>query len=95
MYMQFYEHWHRSDANSSFLGTLPYKLSLGVDSNKKCLLPFHRNDSGDQILVTRSYNTMFHRLLRLRGADTGTTRGAVITGQPGIGMCLWLDLYAV
>lgn len=86
MYVQFYEHWRRSGATSSFLSTFPYKLSLGVDSNNKCLLPFRRDGSGDQILVTSSYNTMFHRLLRLCEDDTGTTKGAVITGQPGVGV---------
>ena len=74
--MHFYEHWRRS----RFLGTFPYKLSLEVDSNNECLLLFHRDESGAQILITSSYNLMFHRLLRLREADVGTTRGAVITG---------------
>ena len=86
--MSFYEYWRRSDAPSSFLSTFPYKLSLGVDSNNKCLLPFHRDESSDQILVTKSYNTIFHRLLRLREGDIGTTKGAVLTGQPGAGICL-------
>jgi len=86
--MQFYEHWRQPSAHCNFLSEFPYTLSLGVDSNNECFLPFRRDESSDKILVTPSYNTLFHRLLRLCAADTGYTKGAVLTGQPGSGVCL-------
>jgi len=86
--MQFYEHWRKPSAPANFLSEFPYTLSLGVDSNNQCLVPFRSDESSDKILVTRSYNTLFHRLLRLRAADIGYTKGAVLTGQPGSGVCL-------
>ena len=82
-YQQFYEHWRKCPGASKFLNTFPYKLPLGAN------LPFRPgNTSGDQILVTKSYDNMFHRLLRLRKKDKGRTRGVVLTGQPGVGMSL-------
>jgi len=47
--------------------------------------------SGSQILVTESYERMFHHLLLLRRDDEGSRKGAVITGQPGIGTPLWIS----
>ena len=82
--MQFYKYWSKESAHTSFLSTFPYTLSLGVDSKNKCLLPFHPKN----ILVTESYNNLFHRVLRLREADIGTTAGVVLTGQSGTGVCL-------
>ena len=38
---------------------------------------------------------MFYRLLHLRQHDMGNERGAVLTGQPGIGGALWPDSYPV
>ena len=91
-YQKFYEKWDDKSSRSKFLETkFPYELSLGAhepppgaDSKGVPLLPF-RNEimSGDKILVTKSYDDMFHRLVRLRNEYEG--RGAVITGQPGIG----------
>jgi hypothetical protein len=83
---QFYEHWRESSSSSKFSNTFPYKLSLRMDSRGRSLMPFSPNTtSGDQILVTKSYDDMFHRLLLLRNGDVGADRGAVLTGQSGIG----------
>ena len=88
-YQQFYKHWRDSSASSRFRKEFLYKLSLGEDSDGASLLPFCRDKtSGNQILVTTSYNIMFHRLVRLRRKDKGTTKGAVLTGQPGVGASL-------
>lgn len=85
-YWRFYEHWRKDSARSRFRRTFPYKLSLGADSKGVSLLPFRRRSMlGDQILVTKSYEDTFHRLLGLRDNDKGDTRGVVLTGQPGIG----------
>ena len=86
-YQQFYKYWkdHFADhdySNSKF----PYSLSLGKDGT---YLPFRLDStSGGRILVTKSYDDMFHRLLRLRESDKGDKKGAVVTGQPGIGASL-------
>ena len=67
----------------------PYVLQLGVNSDGDSLLPFRSGDTfRGQILVTKSYEKMFYRLLRLRRNDEGKTKGAVITGQPGVGAFL-------
>ena len=91
-YQKFYEHWDKRSSHSKFRkNKFPYELSLGAHKPSRGakskgvpLLPF-RNDgmSGDKILVTKSYDHMFRHLLRLRNEYHG--RGAVITGQPGIG----------
>ena len=42
--------------------------------------------AGNQILITKTYDDMFHRILHRRKNDTSyTARGVVITGKPGIG----------
>ena len=85
-YQDFYEHWLKIPANTTFPDTFPYNLSLGKDTDGLSLLPFDREStSGDEILITRAYDSTFHRLLRLRKDDTGKERGVVLTGQPGIG----------
>ena len=83
-YQKFYERWDKRSKRSKFRNKFPYKLSLGTNSKGEPLLPF-RNDgmSGDKILVTKSYDRMLYRLLDIRKKRWG--RGAVITGQPGIG----------
>ena len=90
-YQKFYEHWDKRSSSSRFRTPFPYELSLGARklppgaySKAPAFLPF-RNDgmSGDKILVTKSYDRMFYRLLDIRKKRWG--RGAVITGQPGIG----------
>jgi len=61
-------------------------LELGVRQGGEPLLPFRsRETSGDKILITRSFDDMFYRLLYIRLFDKGHRRGAVLTGQPGIG----------
>jgi hypothetical protein len=83
-YQQFYEYWRKDSTSSRFLHEFPYKLSLRAANASS--LPFRLASStfGDQILVTKAYDGMFHHLLRLRQAG-GDSRGAVLTGQPGIG----------
>ena len=82
MYQQFYERWRQSDG-SEFGETFPYELSLGQVS-----LPFRADPTlGDQILITEAYDSLFYRILCIRMRDGGV-RGAVITGQPGIGTSL-------
>jgi hypothetical protein len=95
-HQQFYEHWRKSSSGSKFANKFPYKLSLGVAPHSTSRLPFGSiRTLGNQIVVTRSYEDMFHRLLRFRKDDTGTKRGAVLTGQPGIGTSLQPDLHPV
>ena len=85
-YQQFYEYWSGSSASSKFLNKFPYKLSLGMDLRGAPLLPFRfHTTSKNQILVTEAYDEVFDRLMILRKKDEGSTRGAVLTGQPGIG----------
>src|SRR5258707_2590585 len=88
-YQQFYDHWRDRSSGSNFLDQFPYKLSLGVDELGASLLPFGAGSTWDnRILVTRSYDDMYHRLLLLRQNDEGDAKGAVLTGQPGIGASL-------
>jgi len=52
-------------------------------------LPFQKSKTPrGKIIITSSYNNMFHRLLRIRIDDAEDHRGVVITGQPGIGASL-------
>jgi len=78
--------WRDSSTSSHPPEPLPYVLELGVDQGGK---PFRAgNTSGDRILITKSYEDMFYRLLHIRQYDKGGGRGAVLTGQPGIGVSL-------
>ncbi|EIM89619.1 uncharacterized protein STEHIDRAFT_108317 [Stereum hirsutum FP-91666 SS1] len=82
-YQQFYDHWRDRIFPTS--QTFPYVLHLGVDDDGEPLLPFHGKDTtGNRILVTKSYDDMFHRILRFR-ATGERHHGVVITGQPGSG----------
>ena len=85
---KFYEHWRRSSASSDFrVGTFPYPLSLGTKAGSApFMIPRGNSTFEDNIVVTQSHDDMFHRLLRLRTGDNGGRKGAVLTGQPGIGM---------
>src|SRR5258708_10563390 len=87
-YQQFYEHWRDGSTGSNFLSLFPYKLSLGVDGHGASLLRFAGSTSGNRILVTKAYDDMYHRLMLLRKDDDGEAKGAVLTGQPGIGASL-------
>ena len=51
--------------------------------------------SGAKILVTESYEHMFHRILDFRMKDSGFKKGLVLTGQPGIGLSPRLDIILV
>jgi len=83
-----YKLWRNKPDDSDFLNTFPYKLSVGVDSYGASLSAYCSGPVGGQIIVTKSYDDMFHRLLRLRMDRMGRAQGAVITGQPGIGASL-------
>ncbi len=88
-YQQFYKHWHNGSTGRNFLSLFPYKLSLRVDRYGTSLLHFGTNStSGNRILITKAYNEMYHCLLLLCQNDKGHTKGAVVTGQPGIGASL-------
>jgi len=52
------------------------------------VLPFCRDETSGNRIVIKSYNIIFHRLVRLRRKGKGTTKGAVLTGQPGAGASL-------
>lgn len=85
-YHCFSNHWRDPSTGSDCYKRFPYVLELGVDLDGAPLLPFHGDDTtGNRILVTKAYEEMFYRILRLRKMDKGTRRGVVITGQPGIG----------
>lgn len=85
-YKPFYKYWKDKSHASEILHEFPYALSLGVEGiNAIPFLPAENQASSPHILVTRAYDDMFHRLLRLRRYETGLT-GAVIVGQPGIGV---------
>ena len=80
-HQEFYDYWYNS-SHTLDPKTPPYKQSLG---GPKARLPVHPlGVSGNELVITESYNKMYYRLLYLR--KTGTPgSGAVITGQPGIG----------
>jgi len=75
-YVAFYNRWYPS-TRPKFPTKLPYKLSLELPTQS----------TTGTILVTEAYDNMYRRLLRLRETDRVETRvkGAVVTGQPGIG----------
>ncbi len=72
-YQQFYGLWRDGSAGPNFLSLFPYKLSLGVDGK-----------GASRILITKSYDDMYHRLMHLRQNDKGNAKGAVLTGQPAV-----------
>ena len=84
-FQEFYDYWRASPHDFGSSQSFPYNLSLGT---KPPLHPYRTSDS--QIVVTKSYDEMYYRLLDLHeNGDPGS--GAVITGQPGIGTSLWLN----
>ena len=88
-YQEFYQRCRDSSTRPKFSDEFPYKLSLGTKSDGSELLPFHSGSTfGGQILVTESYDKLFHRILSFRRADKGDTNGVVLTGQPGTGASL-------
>ena len=86
-YQEFYNKWRAPDSSSEFHKEFPYQLSLGQDSRNMPLLPFRSGDpNGYRLLVTESYNNLFHRILKARRMDKGVTRGVVLIGEPGVGV---------
>ena len=83
---QFSDQWYGQSTDSITHSKFPYVASLGpVDG--KCILPFSPDGtSGNRILVIKSYEDIYLRILRLREVDEGDDKGAVITGQPGSGV---------
>jgi len=77
-YAVFYRYWRNPTSCSSFSNKFPYPLPLGV--------VLTASPTGI-ILVTKAYDKMYCRLLDLRERDREgpPVRGAVVTGQPGIG----------
>ena len=84
-FRKLYNHWRTSSHTFSSSGPFPYKLQLGSEP------PLHPYSISDgQIVVTKSYDEMYYRLLALR-ENRGPGSGAVITGQPGIGTSIRLN----
>ena len=83
---RFNQNWRNRSKSSKFLDKFPYLLPLGVNQDNNSYRPYLLPiETRKEILVTESYEKMFHRLMLLRTQDFGGQRGAVITGQPGIG----------
>ena len=87
-YLEFYNSWRGNPAAHTFGNNFPPKFSLGEHSPLFGTLR-------ENILVTESYDKMFHRLLLLRRTPVPSTEGVVITGQPGIGASTRLDRFLV
>jgi len=82
-FQKFYDHWRTTPTDFDSHVEFPYKLPLGAG------MPFNPGTTSEnQILVTKSYNNIFHRILRLRENFLGTNKGVVLTGQPGVGASL-------
>ena len=83
---EFYDHWRNGASVARFSDKFPYELPLQLGP---FTAPFGitRTDNGT-ILIVKSYEDIFHRLLFLRQEDEGDSRGVVITGQPGTGESL-------
>jgi len=85
-YYQFYEHWR--DSSTKFCDTFAYTLSLIAPDSES--VPSFDPDSTleGRVLVTKAYDDMFHRPLRLRSIYEGRSKGVVLTGQPGISVSM-------
>ena len=69
-------------------------LELGADENDESFIPFHAEDTREgRILVVKSYEDIFQRILRLRNGRG--SRGIVLCGQPGTGKSQSPDLHPV
>lgn len=80
---QFYAKWRGATLPEHT--SLPYEIEVGLHEDGTPLLPFHAHATSEsRILITKTYEDIFHRLLDLRRVDK-STGGAVITGQPGTG----------
>jgi len=100
---KFYDYWRDSSNKSKFRHEFPYPLSLEIDREGKSSFPLPLpKTSRTQILVTEAYEKMFHHLLLIRVGEGGirtdedgirmdedvSCKGAIITGQSGIGTSL-------
>ena len=85
MHQEFCDWWYGEPNDLAPPSSYPYVLRLGLPTDRSTLPFGPETISDNQILVTESYELMFLRLLHLRESDKGQTRGAVLTGQPGIG----------
>ena len=75
-HQKFYEDWQGHPDGSKFLNTFPYTWDPGKDSVDEHL-PFYSGITpGNRILVTESYDKMFHRLLRIRDEGRRYRSGA-------------------
>jgi hypothetical protein len=86
---KFYNYWRNRPEDPDFLQQCPYRLPSNKATGPP--FPFHPcTTSGDHILVTNSYIDILHRLMGLRISDKSvdTSRGAIVTGQPGTGALL-------
>ena len=84
LYLDFYNFWRGNPNAETFDKDFPHKFSLGEHSPLSSSL-------GESILVTESYDKMFHRLLLLRRTPLPSTEGVAIIGQPGTGASTKLD----
>jgi hypothetical protein len=83
-YDQFYKHWRHESSASKFRNEFPYILELVADNHGHTLPPFYiYGTSKGRVLVIRSYQVIFERLLHLRRKVAN--RGIVLSGQPGTG----------
>ena len=73
---KFYDFW-RGNVAYSYGKNFPNTLSFHGS------LPF--SSAGSKILVTGSYNDIFHYILLLRQLHPEVRKGVVLTGQPGVG----------
>ena len=90
-YQGFYKHWYDKGPGSDFRNEFPYTLSLGAEGVPS--LPFrHKSTTGNQIIITKPYDNMLHRILKLRERDKGDSTGVMLIGQPGIGASLTRSL---
>jgi len=71
-YQEFYDRCRNSSTGPTPSNDFPYQISLGTNPDGEELLPFHSGDTlGGQILVTESYDKLFHRILNFRRQDKG------------------------
>ena len=80
---EFYDYWRNRATGSEFSDKFPYELRQRLPP---FVIPLSSDNTYENtILITKSYEDIFRRLLFLRQEDEGDFRGAVLTGQPGTG----------
>ena len=81
----FYNYWCTDSGGSDFDSKkFPRELQLRAKS------PFYVDTKENQILITQSYETMFHHILNIHMQEL-QGRGVVLTRQPGISVSLQPD----